>query len=251
MSKKYKLITKYPSLPKTMEVGFEVEWSQDLNRYHHALTLDLFSKADVENFPSCWEEVGIKEFKILTQVKDGYLFDEVVEGDGISVCVASVVSKDNILKVKRLSDGEVFTLGDRVHFGENGIITKFNIILNTLLINIDYDKGLGNGYNNVGINAIKKRKIILTTEDGVDIFEGDRVASINKHTFLPRGYGRPVLNPEPNTFLYFSTKEKAEEYIRWNKPVLSMKDVKESVHLNSNTMITELIKIIKERIQLR
>jgi len=241
--KKYKLIKKYPSLPTTMEVGFEVEWNERVNRYHHAPTLDLFYDDWVENFPEFWEEVGIKEFKILTQVKDGYLFDEVVEGDGISVCVASVVSKDNILKVKRLSDGEVFTLGDRVHFGENGIITKFNIILNTLLINIDYDKGLGNGYNNVGINAIKKRKIpLLITEDGEELFGGDSYYRVLGDFTLSRFHINKTFSNSHTGAKFFSTKEKAEEYIKQNKPIFSLKDLSEIMQGTFTKSIKELLK---------
>lgn len=73
--------------------------------------------------------------------------------------------------------------------------------------------------------ADNMRKPLFVTEDGVEIFEGDKVACINKQTFEPTGYGTPVVNPKPNKFLYFSTKAKAEEYILYNKPCLSLNDV--------------------------
>jgi len=241
--KKYKLIQKYPSLPNTMEIGDEVEWCKEMCMYHHASTLDTFDLDYVEDFPEFWEKIVIKEFKILTQIKDGYLFDEVIEGDGISVCVASVVSEDNILKVKRLSDGEVFTLGDRVHFGENGIIKQFNIILNTLLINIDYDKGLGNGYDNVGINAIKKRKIpLLITEDGEELFGGDSYYRVLGDFTLSRFHiNKPFSNSHTGA-KFFSTKEKAEEYIKQNKPIFSLKDLSEIMQGTFTKSIKELLK---------
>ena len=154
--KRYKLITKYPSLPKTMEVGFEVEWSQDLNRYHHALTLDLFSKADVENFPEFWEE---KEPLITSY--DGV---EIYEG------------------------GTYWFVWDKKRSNHEGI----------------------NG------EALTPHKVTDAT-----LVEGASWTSLAK---------------------YFSTEEKAIEYVRQNKPIFSLKDLAEIMEGNFTKSIKELLK---------
>ena len=68
---------------------------------------------------------------------------------------------------------------------------------------------------------------MFTTEDGVDIFEGDKyficTASLS-NCINNEGIVSKFFKPNPN-YKYFSTKEKAEEYILMNKPVLSLNDI--------------------------
>lgn len=244
--KKYKLLKKYPSLPTTMEVGFEVEWNERVNRYHHAPTLDLFYDDWVENFPEFWEEVGIKEFKILTQVKDGYLFDEVVEGDGISVCVASVVSKDNILKVKRLSDGEVFTLGDSVALNkgwekDNCVIYAFKMYeCGTLKVVINENGTYGTYRFPYKFYHVKKS--LFTTEDGVELFDGDSYYRVLGDFTLSKFTINKTFSNSYAGAKFFSTSVVAKKYIKQNKPILSLKDLAEIMEGTFTKSIKELLK---------
>jgi len=58
-----------------------------------------------------YKKLKMGEFKILVQIKGGFLFlfDEEIEGDGMSV-----IGDDKIIKVKRISDGVVFALGSTI-----------------------------------------------------------------------------------------------------------------------------------------
>src|SRR5690606_23114725 len=70
-----------------------------------------------------------------------------------------------IHSVKRLSDGEVFTIGDNTKYGcIDNFYIKNNYLLATTVLesNGRYLKDLE-----------KSKKPLFTTEDGVDIFEGD------------------------------------------------------------------------------
>jgi len=66
---------------------------------------------------------------------------------------------------------------------------------------------------------------LFTTEDGVDIYKGDKCWAINKNGLdIPHfdcyngiSYGE---------LIYFSTKEAAEKYIDENKPMYSKKQIK-------------------------
>ena len=235
--KKYKLLQDYPLLPNTMKAGFEVEWNNPLNAYHHAPTLDVFTKSEVEKNPKFWEKVIIKEFKILFQIKDGYLFNEVIEGDGISVRLASVVGKDKIIKVKRLSDGEIFSFEDKIAPEPFVRDRKFTVI----------DKIYFNEHNQLSYStkdgAAPKTFIfskdtthykapIFTTEDGVDMYEGDTIHVpqldyTGKVTTQILSY-KITSNARVDGSKIFSTKDAAWEYILFHMKTLSVKDVFEA-----------------------
>lgn len=70
-----------------------------------------------------------------------------------------------------------------------------------------------------------EKKALFVTEDGVDIFKGDAYAYVPKKTleWINTSDGRSYPQPE-DSFLYFSTKEKAQEHVFKNKPCLSYTD---------------------------
>ena len=124
----------------------------------------------------------------------------------------------NIRSVKRLSDSEVFTVGDFVKETITGQCKGWEIKEFSLKDSRCFSCG-------VNINNIEKLKeVLFTTEDGVDIFEGDTyyVANIKSWQCY-----KHYANIDGNTGLdkYFSTKEAAEEYILMNKPCLSINNV--------------------------
>jgi len=86
-----------------------------------------------------------------------------------------------------------------------------------------------NGYNIIGNNtnlnvfikdAKKFKNPLFTTEDGVDIFEGDKFYTIDSNFEIQSTFGG-----EDEVSNAWSSKEKAEEYILYNKPVLSLENV--------------------------
>jgi hypothetical protein len=156
----------------------------------------------VEPSNEFWEEVVEREWKIL----DTMISDDL---------------EQSISSVKRLSDGEIFTIGDEL---TEGTILRFSLS--------DYNDGIYAGTNRVSGNNIhsyyglpldkwvKYKQPLFTTEDGVNIYEGDRAYTIDPGYKI--GYSGKLKYKPIQTV--FSTKEAAENYIICNKPCLSFND---------------------------
>lgn len=130
-----------------------------------------------------------------------------------------------ILSVSRLSDDFVITLGDycKAKKGSSGIVTTIEFCGNGEL-RIGSDKRYY-----VGINDVVKSEVLFRTEDNVEIREGDKYCCIYKNNFEPfedlkmfTANNGVVLKDQ---FLFFSTKEAAENFIICNKPCLSFNDI--------------------------
>lgn len=154
--------------------------------------------------------------------------------------IVSVSSGDfYISKIRRLSDNEEFSIGDKVkisklkHIDGSFTIDKFYFDFNNnkLLCN-----GSNTGNGNVSITKIEKvkKEKIFTTEDGIDIFEGDECFAVSNNfdllftAFVPKDYQKQ------NIIKTFSTKEKAEEYIMLNKKQFSLQDI---IDVNSEKFV--------------
>jgi hypothetical protein len=128
-----------------------------------------------------------------------------------------------IYSVKRLSDGEIFTVGDNTNAGT---IKEFSICGNTLQLKVDGLIFL----DNYLVKHIKQP--LFKTEDGVNLFEGDEcyLLHLPLDTKTNLEYSKTLMRkeilPNPSYRLIFSTKEKAEKYILMNKPCLSLQDIK-------------------------
>ena len=124
-----------------------------------------------------------------------------------------------INSVKRLSDGEVFSVGEQIiDFGtiSKFIISDFNEMI---LQNTEFG-----GYR-IFESAVKVKQptILLTTEDGVEIT--DVYQSVNGLTieFIKFKCNAPYTNqPKESKYYnskYFSTAAARDEYIHYNKPI--------------------------------
>ncbi len=256
--KKYKLIKEYPGSPK---LGIIYDTS-------------LFLFNNYKNYPEFWEEVIEKNYEILSlqciiNPNRGLIYTvrngELINSNG-SPCYYSI---ENALEfwaeehkswvihsVKRLSDGEIFTIGDKIRFINESleetypcrIIKNFKIKENTLISICDD--------NNVEIllkNLKKVKQPLFTTEDGVDIFE-------NRGYYYIDSIWQIIPVNSTTVYVYyknnktFSTKEKAEEYILLNKPCLSIKEISEiyiSLKNNkSSKQKQELINLVKNKLNL-
>jgi|SRR6185503_8467787 len=68
-------------------------------------------------------------------------------------------------------------------------------------------------------------KVLFVTEDNVPVYEGDYYYCVNRDfNHYGRSNGLGWYHPESGE-KYFSTKEKADEYILMNKPLLSLNDI--------------------------
>ena len=100
---------------------------------------------------------------------------------------------------------------------------------------------------------------IFITEDGVDIFEGDNYYFVNTNLDF-KAYagtimkGMTATNPDTKKF---STKKAAENYIKMNKPCLSLNDVLSITNktafvpedFSKNLIKKELTKIVKQKLK--
>ena len=200
--KKYKLIKQYPG---SGAVGTITELTERMN------------PAYFTDNPDFYKEVVEKDYEIL---------------------ISRVVPQE-ILTVKRLSDREVFTIGDRAKTitskGSHNI-TRFRIRQKCTgrdangdytydgvdRIWIDWEDDCGGNWLE---STEKVKQPQITTRDGVQIFERDIVWYVNREHFF---YDYILVLPQTkfcfdkNT--YFSTREAAEEYVNRNKPRLSIED---------------------------
>ena len=255
--KKYKLIKKYPGSPNINTI---LEFYKDNQNAYCNKSKTIYCP---EYYPDNWEEVVEKDYEILSLVTPEtnayWYFDKENNGWTVDEPERAYHSKIpewcNIHSVKRLSDGEVFTVGDNTN--SVGIIESFEITpCNNLCVNgkevsddIEYVKHV--------------KKLLFTTEDGVDIFEGDDWYCIDIQDY---NYGIYIGGPKNTTnrglslsdknIKRFSTKEAAKEYILMNKPCLSINDIlniqnnHDSKYMYNDTMLNYLIGTVKKIIKL-
>lgn len=262
--KRYKLIREYPGSPR---LGTEIT----------QLECD-----SIECYPEFWEEVVEKDYEILSFKRNGNFMSieqkklATLQKDGsyLHIKLLSTIggatlefmlknSFYNIHSVKRLSDGEIFTVGDKINYKvvstskrKRTLTSKINSFYidlnNNLRVNFDLDRI--NTSTNCHLNdLLKVKNPLFRTEDGVEIFEGDKTCWINNWTVTNFADWKRNNNEKE---LHFSTKEAAEEYILMNKPCLSLNDVfevypefKKEDPVNKRTFHAEkLINLVKSKL---
>ena len=241
MSNRYRLIKEYPGSPNLGSI-------KDSKNYIPAME-------HMKDYPEFWELVVEKDYEILSLIhkeqKTRILLAKDANIDVFLECKASDNYWD-IHSVKR-NDGEIFTIGDKVN---NGIIKSifipFEFGTTTVCIQCDNKKGI---YLQ---ECEKVKQKLFTSEDGVDIFEGDNLYSIDnmlnikKHLLFNARYDdNTLLNNRiffNSDYKHFSTKEKAEEYILYNKPVLSLKEIKETTTIKGLSL-KKLEKLVQQKLK--
>lgn len=145
-----------------------------------------------------------------------------------------------IHSVKRLSDDKVFTVGDTINVADTRIKGKIDRII--ICNNPDSDVVASMSKNSKGklffcvmnhngnvrldeANILKKP--LFTTEDGVDIYEGDKYCWVRKDPMYISDGMYTAVEHDKKDYLYFSTREAAKEYVLLNKLCLSINDIKE------------------------
>jgi hypothetical protein len=238
--KKYKLIKSYPG---SVNLGVKLERCQIPTRI---LNDNLFNRF--------WEEVVEKDYEILSITDCNNIHIKLSNGNfkyGISTISEDFINEYPIHSVKRLSDGEVFTVGDKVSdkmiIWKNCNIREFIINENNLIVSIKQQELHGN----YALNCIKHiKKPLFTTEDGVDIFKGDKTCWINSWIVTNFTDWKRTMFLELNE-KHFSTIEKANEYILMNKPCLSINDISKFYTSAKNGLSNnskQLIELVKTKV---
>ena len=245
--KTYRLIKTYPGSPKLGTiVYFETE---DYYMTNMENGFKLFPKKIVENYPEFWELVVEKDYEILSLIEGKFIYPcDKYSKDYINQLFNTLGV--SIHSVKR-NDGEIFTIGDKV-FSEyvNYTINKISIVNDKCMVSALYDTNNPNGSRlHYNLNNLKKAKQpLFTTEDGVDIFENNTsIYILDKFTI--RHIKHKDFNVISKHVKYFSTKEKAEEYILKHKPCLSLEDLKELGIFNETEYCNRMWISIKELVQ--
>lgn len=249
--KKYKLVREYPDSPKLEGIAEETKegYKCTIKNCTHYI-----QKSTVEDYPDYWQEVVEKDYEILSFIgKISSLIYHKLEGaDRYKSIGANFTytletalgnySQVSIYSIKRLSDGEVFTIGDRVTVNYKDIMS---IIPNshegtiTLFTNTYDFAHLAQIPGPQPIYRLEKAKLpLFTTEDGVEIFNtkiacGVAIKEGSESTVQAEDYWRlfdirpnwPYKGVNKEYWKMFSTKEAAEEYILMNKPCLSITDI--------------------------
>lgn len=145
-----------------------------------------------------------------------------------------------------MKDKNTFNIGDKTNYG---IIAKFAIINNELKV---YMEGYKNDNQYVNLKFIQHiKQPVFTTEDGVDMFEGDTYFLVRTNYILVSRIANSI-NVSSSSIKRFSTKKAAKNYIICNKPCLSLNEIldtfrtvygKDSIHYHCfKTNLKSLIK---------
>jgi hypothetical protein len=256
--KKYKLIKKLP-FENSPEIGYISEPHSTQKDNAHYWNHNWFHPKD---FPEFWEEVVEKDYEILSFKQNSRIEDlwEAVDitnekfarKSGQMFCTSPYTLEEilnnplySIHSVKRLSDGEIFTIGDKITgftYNEPREIKGFTISQH--ILNINQSEG------RTELEYAKKvKKPLFTTEDGVDIYERDLVTPVNLdtlkiHATTPINTGESL---KYGNYKYFSTEEKAEEYVLMNKPLnISIKELCPIIGQCNNTTYIDLDLLTKK-----
>lgn len=197
----------------------------------------MWSKRDPKTGASIsdeeYEKMKKKDWEVLAYADSiGVLWERV--GDGFYWCKSGPHTEDQfqlckIHKVKRLSDGEVFAVGNEVLVGLcDGKIREFVVDEGKVSCYIDKTKWL------VGlISLVKIKQPILTTEDGFDkIHKSNTLFFVNSQWWTQEStvgnYIDMILEGDisrKGKFPTFNMKTNAQTYIDENKPQFSKKDM--------------------------
>jgi hypothetical protein len=276
--KYYKLVKKYPSLPKNWEDGMLVgqgdrgcnaEFSPCSGKY----TNFYIRPEEVINNPEFWKEEKESDFIILKFKNNfGYIFK--LNYNGNYVCevknTTKYVNSFNrnlnymletatncfIYQVIRKSDDCSFSLGDFVKDEISNSVFKIeNIFLekenNTIIFNHEKE--------NLKIKNARKINQVFLTHDNFFVEENEKVYPV----CLGKGCGfipYEIINQKWNfnecsdiRFNYFLKKENAEKFIIENKPCLSYKDFEKILSKYAKnefleSFLQEIKKLAKDKI---
>jgi len=242
--RKYKLIKEYPGSPK---LGEEIMVHGEVVNYvriNSLCELELLPKyKDLIKSFEFWEEIKEKEekeYEILSfhnkisgrwylQELNRYRYEDDIYCKSLKHLDWMLKSNSNYIhSVKRLSDGEIFTIGDKVN-----TITKINKKSNitiksfelygdsTIIVYTNECNGFEGGKYKNGVNLLKiehSKSSLFITEDGVEMFVGDEYYFIYDNKDIVKF----TVKDEHSSSNFndgnkrFSTKEAAQKWIDEN-----------------------------------
>ena len=212
---------------KTGWIATQLESNKHLYQYDTGIGINYNIHSSLLENSCDWEEIVVKDYEVL-KVKHKY--------HGIlSIIGEKFIQSENetIYSVKRLSDNEVFTIGDKITFKGlfgNNSEHKYDTIKG---FKFKQNGSLGASYHNglVGLEKVEKYKEpIFTTYDGVELFGGETIYGVTRNFNI--ACTSILTKEDAQTWKIFAKKTKAEEYIKQNEPKYSLKDVEDAMSGN-------------------
>jgi|GEM_PF-2238156 len=239
--KKYKLIKEYPGSPK---LGHIVTWN---GNFYDGFENNSLSSNQVENSPEYWEK--LKNYEITEVSYRGVIYDrfdgefyydsnqKIIQNHTSRIYVASLNDSDVIINsVKRLSDEEVFTVGEpcKTLISDYKSIRDFSVHKNGEI----YINKLNRTVADCCLkDLVPNDKHVFITEDNVKLHVGEQYYTVCfKDVITMKSFNRVngpyylktknYIAPESFDYIkFFANEEKANEYFLFNKPCLSINDV--------------------------
>lgn len=255
----YKLIKKYPG---SDTVGTTVTGKGREGWYTKGPGYRTYDWALIVLNPEYWEEVVEKDYEIVARkIGSGAIVSyekgiAVGRSDGLkpegtmdlAFALNNLSTGTSIHSVKRLSDGEVFTVGDCFDAGMGSRTIESIWVDSSGVLGFNHENGRISNNKGTGVfyKAKKISPVLFTTKDGVGIRKGDT------YYFVDLDGGSVVMqsaHTESGQYSerkYFSTYKNAEGYLFRNKPCLSIRDIERAVWLSAREL-ESLIKSVKEK----
>jgi len=174
----------------------------------------------------------------------------------------------SINSVRRLSDGEVFTVGDKIGWGEIGnyetTLLSFRIINGRLefeypaaknyITFCDFEQAIR--LHKKAPSPSVEREPLFITEDGVGLFNPEDTV----YSVIPKGdwnlYTQPLRDTQTkgSNLKHFSTPAARQDYVIINKPCLSLNDVERCISYGQVRSLTlgeigRLKQLVQDRIK--
>lgn len=164
-----------------------------------------------------------------------------------------------IKSVRRISDGEVFSISE-ITQNDTGYVYKpiKRFFIKDNVMYAQFDEGWGRNDGCLGLNALMKKvkQPLFQSFDGKMMYENDKCWILSTGNWCISetvACGNPFTG-ENGHFKYFSTEAAAKEFVTMNKPMFSIKEIKESCHDDSAgggilyLHIDKLLEAAKEKI---
>ena len=267
---KYRLIREYPGSPKlgTIVVDTNINngakdayFSENWGKPNSGTAFFIGKNHDCENQPEFWKKVEDRDYEIIKLVTTTCPGDNPVSDMYCNGQIAWSTDDnpkykypENILKeglheihtIRRLSDGAIFSIGDKLVL-DNYMSGRKYITIDRIYYNEHKQLSFSTNikpppctfvFGLSDINCKRYKEPLFITEDGNEITEGDKYWYVVVHDRGIISFAwEPMLhicdwsNPfkPPLGKFQFSTKEAAERWVDENKPKYSKKQIKHSI----------------------
>jgi len=222
---KFKLIKEYPGSPK---LGFVVDFGTTYDSINSSMARVTILLKNCKDSPEFWEEIEKeKQYQILIVIPAPN--NKVGKETVLKEYQNYLTDYWRIKSINRFPDYEIFTIGDKI-ICQNSHIDKPEAITKIELNKEGTPCLYTNSFDNHGINIFKAIKVkkLLTTEDCVDLYQGDDFWHVDPWFGISKGSLRESTFIPLRGYTHFSTQEAAKNYIDLNKKQYSIKNVIDS-----------------------